>query len=72
MAIGATIATPPSSMHVEIAVNLRDRCRAFSDGRGDALDRPGANVADREHARRIGLRRKGAFVVAALSLGFTR
>ena len=37
-----------------------DRHRSFANGRGDALDRPGVDVADREHPRLARLQKQRA------------
>src|SRR5262249_37504910 len=42
----------------QVLVDELDRHRPFADGRGDALDRPGAHVPCREHAGAAGLQQE--------------
>src|SRR5215831_11031918 len=44
----------------EERVDLRDRRRTFTDGAADALHRPRAHIADREHSRHAALERRAA------------
>src|SRR4029077_18985620 len=46
----------------EIFVDGSDDLRAVADRRGDALDRAGANVADREHAAPAGFERQAVII----------